>query len=100
MTGVTWRVANRGYVRLLFGNDVPRELTADAITAAFRRAVMADHPDHGGAGMQIDALRRARDVLMRQVAAPAVLPCPQCAGSGTVGWRRCAACDGTGDRTP
>jgi len=91
----------------LLGNP---EATPEAVKAAYRRKVMANHPDHGGDGAQLQALKAARDLLL---AAPAESPaplnqkrndetgttCSMCNGRGRVGTgfgATCSVCNGEG----
>lgn len=74
------------------------------IKAAFARRCRESHPDTFDAGgdptVTIDALQAARDVLL-QAALGMNRACKLCRGvgqvRGSVGWRRCGACKGTGD---
>ena len=73
---------------------------AEAVAAAFRRAVVAAHPDTGGAGGNMSELQEARKALL-QISNDDEFACKQCAGRGTVryklGVRPCGACKGTGE---
>jgi DnaJ-class molecular chaperone len=71
------------------------------VRQAYARAVMADHPDHGGAGKRLAILQQARDVLLLATAGDTVPRCKLCRGSGKVrtgfGGQTCTACSGTGE---
>jgi hypothetical protein len=76
-----------------------------SVRAAFARRVRECHPDTTpGATAErplIRDLQMARDVLIERIASQNNA-CVLCSGRGKVragmGWRRCGACDGTGDR--
>jgi len=57
---------------------------ADAVTVreAYAAKVKADHPDHGGTGAMLKALKRARDEMLGVSPAPA--GCRICGGRGWV----------------
>lgn len=65
----------------LLGLSLPT--TEEAVLEAYRLRVKADHPDTGGTGTQITALKQARDILVDQTRG--VKPaCPVCSGAGVV----------------
>jgi DnaJ-class molecular chaperone len=69
------------------------------VRSAYARAVMADHPDHGGDGTRLASLQLARDTLLSQ---GEIKACVLCKGSGKVrvrfGAQTCTACEGSGDQ--
>ena len=54
--------------RVLLELPPRRKLTADEITAAWKREVKTAHPDHGGTADLFDAVNEARDLLLAKVA--------------------------------
>ncbi len=98
---------NAKAARALLG--VSATATPDDIKAAFRTAVRAAHPDNGGTGADMDALTRAKELLLTTMtespgqnsAANAESACKLCNGVGTVstgfGSLPCQACRGTGN---
>lgn len=113
----------RAHALLVLGFAHDAEPGAAEITGAFRAACKLNHPDTTTDAMQnmadavadgvdvdsptrttwtMDSLKGARDLLMRQIAAPSNNACVQCKGRGMVrakmGSRPCGACNGTGDR--
>lgn len=56
------------------------------IRDSYAAAVIADHPDHGGTGKQLRALKLARDVLLAHFEGgkPPATDCPVCKGKGKV----------------
>lgn len=70
--------------------DVAVDDAPDVIRAACRRLMKLDHPDHGGTGERLDALKQARDVLLDHTRGVKADPsCRVCQGRGWVssGWR-------------
>lgn len=71
---------------------------AEEVRGAYARAVMADHPDRGGAGTLIAQFKTARDTLLSH---SDISTCILCKGSGKVrgrfGAQRCTACGGSGE---
>jgi len=71
----------------------------DAIQAAFAAAVKAAHPDTGGTGGDMAAIKGARKYLLSCNVAEKE-PCPMCKGSGRVATQpfgmQCQNCKGTG----
>lgn len=95
----------------LEARDVLRLLDAEtsvhSVRAAFARRVKEEHPDlgrelyAGNVGAIMGQLKQARDVLLAE-ATKQNSACVLCSGSGkvrgAVGWIRCVACKGTGDK--
>ena len=54
--------------RKLLGLPPRRKLTADEITAAWKREVKTAHPDHGGTAELLTSVNEARDLLLAKVA--------------------------------
>lgn len=77
-------------------------LRPEMVDGAYRRAIMANHPDTGTLKHSMAELQEAREVL-RQAAAGQNNPCRQCNGRGRVpfkvGTAPCGACKGTGETT-
>lgn len=103
---------NRAKALELLGLDKAAcDLTPDIITKAFRRAVVASHPDTAPAEASqgdsvptrpdMDQLKIARKMLQGDTEG-ANNACIQCRGRGSVrhklGVRPCGACKGTGDK--
>jgi hypothetical protein len=70
------------------------------VSAAFSKAVKAAHPDAGGTGGDIGALKEAREYLLSCNIATKK-PCPICKGVGIVATQafagmQCQSCKGTG----
>lgn len=94
-------------LRLLGLDSAACELTPAIVTTAFRRKVLATHPDRVSPGdsnwtpCDMDLLTKAKETLLGDTK-QADLTCPQCAGRGTVrhrmGVKPCGACQGTGER--
>lgn len=85
--------------------DLGQVFDPNDVRVAFADAVLEDHPDHGGTGTKISALKQARDVLLSSAENDTLttdFPCITCKGSGYVkakmAKRVCEACDGTGER--
>ena len=80
----------------------PLIATPDTVRKAYARAMMADHPDHGGDGKLLAKLQQARDVLIGIVPGAFSTPCTLCRGVGKVrgrfGAQTCSACEGSGDQ--
>lgn len=90
---------------------LPEEVNSlRSVKAAFARCVMAAHPDGKVSaeawgvvvpGHTITAFKQARDVLIGRIANQNNA-CALCRGVGRVragmGWRRCAACEGSGGK--
>lgn len=70
-----------------------------AVSTAFAKAVKSAHPDTGGAGGDMGALKAAREYLLSNNIATKT-PCPMCGGVGIVAsqafGRQCNNCKGTG----
>ena len=60
--------------RALFELPPRRKLTADEITAAWKREVKAAHPDHGGTADLLEAVNEARDLLLASVTGDEAIP--------------------------
>lgn len=54
-----------------------------AIRAAYAEKVRADHPDHGGTGQNLKALKQARDAMLGRAPKPQTT-CKICGGKGWV----------------
>nr|BDD44862.1 hypothetical protein 2 [bacterium] len=54
--------------RALFELPPRRKLTADEITAAWKREIKTAHPDHGGTAELFAAVNEARDLLLATAA--------------------------------
>lgn len=93
--------AARAYATLDLEPDADPTRRADSVRRAYVRAVLKDHPDHGGDGTRLATLQAARDTLLSH---SAVSPCILCRGSGKVrarfGAQTCTACEGSGDQRP
>lgn len=63
---------------------IPADAAPDAIRAAYSAKVKADHPDHGGAGHGILALKEARDQMLGRAPKPVDATCKVCRGTGWV----------------
>lgn len=78
--------------------SVPTDAMAAEVRSAYARAVIADHPDHGGDGTRLATLQAARDLLVSHCA---ISPCALCRGNGKTrgrfGAQRCTACEGSGE---
>lgn len=76
--------------------------TVSQVRAAYVKALYETHPDAGGSGADFQAIKEARDVLMRHAEMlDALAECPACGGSGRVKGARgvkiaCFTCNGTG----
>lgn len=57
---------------------------AETIMAAYRAKVLADHPDQGGTGGGIAALKLARDQMLGREPRPSDNSCKVCGGKGWV----------------
>lgn len=70
---------------------------------AFRVSVYDQHPDNGGKGADMAALKEARDVLLAEAAKEAEIgECPRCEGAGLMKTRSgrrisCSTCGGSGE---
>lgn len=89
---------------LLLGILDNRMFNAEAVRAAFRRAVKQAHPDTGDnqtPAHSVTELMAARDTLLSGIIYRRN-SCKQCKGRGIVpgriGAQRCAACGGSGER--
>lgn len=76
------------------------DLTADIVTKAYRRAILANHPDTGTVQATMVELQQARQTVTQHLEGRNN-PCRQCNGRGRVpfkmGTRVCSACKGTGE---
>jgi len=61
---------------------IPPDATEEAVRAAYADKVKADHPDHGGAGIGLAALKKARDDMLSRPTRKA--PCRVCNETGWV----------------
>lgn len=83
--------------------DQVKAFTLEEITAAYKRACFAGHPDTGaeGVGADMTELQQARTFLILNLNGQNNA-CPQCKGrayiQAKVGMRPCGACKGTGDK--
>jgi DnaJ-class molecular chaperone len=72
--------------------------TAEDVRQAFVAAAMAQHPDAGGKGGDLDAISCARDILLQMLGG--IISCPQCRGRGSIKARfgsvPCGRCEGEG----
>lgn len=88
----------QAHIVLELDTSVPYALQSE-VRKAYARAVMRDHPDHGGTGTRLATLQAARDTLLSH---SDISPCILCKGSGKVrgrfGAQTCTACGGSGDR--
>ena len=77
--------------------------TVDEVGAAFRETVRTAHPDSGGKGADMAALKEARDVLLTEADKEAEIgECPRCEGTGLMKTRSgrrisCSTCGGSGE---
>jgi hypothetical protein len=62
LTGKTLAIGETAKARALLG--VGRDADAEAIQAAWRRAMATAHPDAGGSAAAVQALTAARDLLL------------------------------------
>lgn len=93
---------NRNEALSLLGLDKAAvTLTPEIVQTAFRRAMVQHHPDTGGHATNIAVYQAARKVLMDNLT-DADSACKLCKGAamvrGTMGYRACVACNGTGVR--
>lgn len=83
-------------------------INAASVNAAFRREVMKHHPDTQPqelkrmSALTIDEIKDARDFLLKNLSGNADFTCKLCSGLGMVrakiGWLKCSACKGTGEK--
>lgn len=80
------------------------DLSEQAVKAAFARRVKEVHPDIASAPSfctSVSDLKEARDLLLDGMTLQNSA-CTLCRGDGKVrgimGWHKCSACNGTGDR--
>lgn len=88
-------------LKLLSLDKAACALTPEIITAAYRRALVAEHPDTGGASDVLPGqLQQARRIVTDALDGVKT-PCPQCKGRGKVpgkmGTTPCGACKGSGE---
>jgi hypothetical protein len=92
---------NNADARRVLGLPAEGELTLEQIKLAAARALMVGHPDHGGDGRAISAIKDARDFLVHK-AGFRKIACRTCRGRGsvraTLGYLTCSVCNGTGDQ--
>lgn len=84
---------NRKTAAEIIGVDLDAD--ADTVRKAAAEALMRDHPDHGGTGENLAAIRQAKEVLLEEPH-----PCKTCNGRGVIriGWHKevCPICRGEG----
>lgn len=103
-------------LRALGLNKAVVPLTAEIVHEAFRAAVKASHPDleirradpearkhidlRDSPVVDMDALTKAKEFLLRNLGDEADSACKLCSGRGSLpsgmGWRQCVACKGAG----
>lgn len=82
-------------------------LTDEIVREAFRAKVKLIHPDMGvtpaDSGTDMVKTVSARDYLLKNLTSTDDFACKLCSGvgmvsSGKMGWHKCAACHGSGER--
>lgn len=97
------------WARKVLGLDKAKcTLTREIVEKAFRAAVKHNHPDVATMDdksriyWSIDAIKDARKILVENLDGSCDFSCKLCKGVGmvraTIGWLKCSACKGTGEK--
>lgn len=100
---------NRARALEVLGLDKAKcTLTREIVEEAFRAAIKHNHPDvatmddKSRTYWSIDAIKDARKILLENLGGDALFACKLCKGVGmvraTIGWLKCSACKGTGEK--